>query len=77
MGQPWRPGPHASGGRRRAAEGLALWAAIRMAPLRKLLIWLDDALGYGKRNPLWKWWRKQRPLKDPDYLPIAGIPRSF
>ena len=35
---------------------LALWAAIRMAPLRKLLIWLDDALGYGKRNPLWKWW---------------------
>ena len=27
-----------------------------MAPLRKLLIWLDDALGYGKRNPLWKWW---------------------
>jgi reductive dehalogenase len=35
---------------------LALWVAIRMAPLRKLLIWLDDALGYGKRNPLWKWW---------------------
>ena len=28
-------------------------------------------------HPLWKWWRKQRPLKDPDYLPIAGIPRSF
>jgi len=28
-------------------------------------------------HPLWKWWRKQRPLKDPDYIPIAGIPRSF
>ena len=35
---------------------LWLWAAIRVAPLRKFLIWLDDALGYGKRKPVWKWW---------------------
>ena len=35
---------------------LGLWAAIRVAPLRKLLIWLDDALKYGKRKPVWKWW---------------------
>ncbi|MEM7200022.1 MAG: radical SAM protein [Planctomycetota bacterium] len=26
---------------------------------------------------LWRRWRKVRPVKDPDYLPIAGIPRSF
>jgi hypothetical protein len=27
-----------------------------MPPLRKLLIWLDDALEYGNRNSVWKWW---------------------
>ena len=26
---------------------------------------------------LWKQWRKLRPQKDPDYIPVAGIPRSF
>ena len=33
-----------------------LWTAFRVAPPRKFLIWLDDALGYGKRKPVWKWW---------------------
>ena len=35
---------------------LALWLAIHVPASRKLLIWLDDALEYGKRNPIWKWW---------------------
>ena len=35
---------------------LWLWTAFRVAPPRKFLIWLDDALGYGKRKPVWKWW---------------------
>lgn len=26
---------------------------------------------------LWRGWRKLRPVKDPDYIPVAGIPRSF
>lgn len=34
----------------------ALWAAIHLPFTRRLLIWLDDALKYGKRNPLKKWW---------------------
>lgn len=35
---------------------LALWMAINWPFSRRLLIWLDDALGYGTRNPLKKWW---------------------
>ena len=35
---------------------LWLWTAIRVARLRKFRIWMDDALGYGKRKPVWKWW---------------------
>ena len=34
----------------------ALWAAIKLPFTRRLLIWLDDALKYGKRNPIKKWW---------------------
>ena len=34
----------------------ALWAAIHLPFTRRFLIWLDDALEYGKRNPLKKWW---------------------
>ena len=34
----------------------ALWAAIHLPFTRRFLIWLDDALRYGKRNPLKKWW---------------------
>lgn len=28
-------------------------------------------------HAMWRAWRKVRPLRDPDYLPVAGIPRSF
>ncbi len=35
---------------------LALWVAIRIPPLRRALIWLDDALGFGECRPEWKWW---------------------
>ena len=35
---------------------LALWAAIKLPFTRRLLIWLDDALGYGVRNRVKKWW---------------------
>jgi len=35
---------------------LAMWAAIALPWSRRFLIWLDDALGYGKRNPAKRWW---------------------
>ena len=35
---------------------LALWLAIKWPVSRRLLIWLDDRLGYGRRNPIKKWW---------------------
>ena len=35
---------------------LAMWAAIKLPFCRRLLIWLDDAMGYGKRNPIKRWW---------------------
>jgi reductive dehalogenase len=35
---------------------LALWAAIRLPFSRRFLIWLDDALDYGLRNPFKRWW---------------------
>ncbi|MFQ5613210.1 MAG: reductive dehalogenase, partial [Anaerolineae bacterium] len=35
---------------------LALWLAVGVPALRRFFIWLDDALEYGQRNPLWKWW---------------------
>ena len=35
---------------------LAMWAAIKLPFSRRFLIWLDDALGYGKRNPIKRWW---------------------
>lgn len=34
----------------------ALWAAIRLPFTRRLLIWLDDVLRYGKRNATKRWW---------------------
>ena len=38
------------------AHRLAMWAAIKLPFSRRFLIWLDDALGYGKRNPIKRWW---------------------
>ena len=38
------------------AHRLAMWAAIKLPFARRFLIWLDDALGYGRRNPVKKWW---------------------
>ena len=35
---------------------LAMWAAIKLPWTRRFLIWLDDALKYGKRNPVNRWW---------------------
>lgn len=35
---------------------LAMWAAIKLPWSRRFLIWLDDALRYGKRNPINRWW---------------------
>lgn len=35
---------------------LALWAAIKLPFTRRFLIWLDDVLRYGVRNPIKKWW---------------------
>lgn len=34
----------------------AMWAAIKLPRARRLLIWLDDRLGYGRRNPVKRWW---------------------
>ena len=38
------------------AHRLAMWTAIKLPFSRRFLIWLDDALGYGKRNPVKRWW---------------------
>jgi len=38
------------------AHRLALWMAIRLPFSRRFLIWLDDALRYGVRNPVKRWW---------------------
>ncbi len=38
------------------AHRMALWMAIRLPFTRRALIWLDDALRYGRRNPLKRWW---------------------
>ncbi|MEM9776686.1 MAG: reductive dehalogenase, partial [Chloroflexota bacterium] len=35
---------------------LALWFAVNVPATHKFLIWLDDALEYGKRMPNWNWW---------------------
>jgi reductive dehalogenase len=35
---------------------LAMWAAIKWKWTHRFLIWLDDKLGYGRRNPVKKWW---------------------
>jgi ferredoxin len=35
---------------------LAMWAAIKLPWTRRFLIWLDDALKYGERNPDNRWW---------------------
>ena len=35
---------------------LAMWAAIRLPWTRRFLIWLDDRMGFGKRNVDGKWW---------------------
>ena len=49
----------------------ALWLAMHVPASHKLLIWLDDKLGFGSRTNDWKWWwdlewkdgRIQRPKK--------------
>ena len=34
----------------------ALWLAMHVPASHKLLIWLDDKLGFGERVSEWKWW---------------------
>ncbi len=38
------------------AHTIAMWAAIKLPFTRRFLIWLDDRMGYGIRNPLKRWW---------------------
>jgi hypothetical protein len=38
------------------AHNLAVWAAIKLPWSRSFLIWLDDFMGYDKRNPIQRWW---------------------
>jgi hypothetical protein len=35
---------------------IAMWAAIKLPWSRRLLIWLDDKMGYGKRGTANRWW---------------------
>ncbi|MEC7488199.1 MAG: reductive dehalogenase [Pseudomonadota bacterium] len=35
---------------------LAMWAAIRLPWSRRMLIWLDDKMGYGMRGAVNRWW---------------------
>ena len=37
-------------------DRVALWLAIHVPTLHRFLIWLDDAMAYGKRERVWKWW---------------------
>lgn len=37
-------------------DRIALWLVIHVPALRRLFIWLDDALEYGNRERVWKWW---------------------
>jgi len=46
---PWNKGDQLS-------HRLARWAAIHLPWSRRLLIMLDDWLGFGNRNPIKKWW---------------------
>lgn len=65
---------------------LALWLAIHVPASHKFLIWLDDVLGYGKRNIIWKWWldlewrdgKYVRPKKtnERDLRPNRPIPKT-
>ena len=38
------------------AHRLTMWMAIKWKWTHRMLIWLDDKMGYGKRNMLKKWW---------------------
>ena len=33
------------------------WRRLAATPLRRLLVWLDEALGFGARRPARNWWR--------------------
>lgn len=35
---------------------LTMWMAIKWSWTHRLLIWLDDKMGYGIRNPVKRWW---------------------
>ena len=63
----------------------ALWAAIHLPWTRRFLIWLDDALRYGERNPVKKWWLdleiRDKKVKTPHGanerdLTLEGEPRN-
>ncbi|MCW5770415.1 MAG: hypothetical protein KIT16_02170, partial [Rhodospirillaceae bacterium] len=51
---------------------LAMWMAIKWKWTHRMLIWLDDKLGYGKRNPLKKWWLDLE-TKDGHVVRPAGV----
>ncbi len=51
---------------------LALWAAIKLPFSRRFLIWLDDALRYGVRNPIKKWWLDLEIVDKRVVTPAAG-----
>ena len=38
------------------AHRLVMWAAIKWKWTHRLLIWLDDKMGYGVRKPIKRWW---------------------
>ncbi|MCZ6861481.1 MAG: reductive dehalogenase [Alphaproteobacteria bacterium] len=51
---------------------LAMWLAIKWKWTHKPLIWLDDALGYGIRNPIKRWWLDLERIGDEVVAPPAG-----
>jgi hypothetical protein len=49
-----------------------MWAAIKWKWTHRFLIWLDDKLKYGVRNPTKRWWFDLERVGDDVVRPLAG-----
>jgi reductive dehalogenase len=51
---------------------IAMWMAIKWKWTHRLLIWLDDKMKYGVRNPVKRWWFDLERVGDEVVRPLAG-----
>ena len=56
---------------------IAMWAAIKLPFTRRFLIWLDDWLGYGTRNPVKRWWLDLEKIGGRIVKPLATNERDL